>query len=391
VSRKFALTLSVILVIALVFLPYSGQASSQLDKINQEIKRLQNEIANKKKEQAAAEKRVNSLMSKKEATKEEINKLMVEIDQTGVKLAQTQQKLAETEEQLQLTQQALEEARAQEKETSGKLDARLRLMYTNGTVSYLDVLLSSTSFADFISRFDAFQSVAVQTRELLNNQKSAREMVEFREAQIEKDKLEIELLYAEIDQYLQDLKRQEQEKINLVAQLNEEIEHEVEISEEAERLLMELAAKMSKAEAEKNRLVSYYNGGKFYMPLQVSYRLTSDFGTRVHPITGKTHTHSGIDMAVKQGTPIYAAESGVVIVAQWWSSYGNCIIIDHGGGLWTVYGHIMTDGILVKKGQTVKRGDKIALVGSTGQSTGPHLHFEVRKNEKPVDPKPYLK
>lgn len=389
-NRKFTLTLSVILVFALVVLPYSGQASSQLDKINKEIKQLQNEIAKKKKEQAESEKKVNSLLDKKEATKEEINKLMVEIDKTGVQLAQTQQKLADTEEQLLLTQQALEEARDKERETSQKLDSRLRVMYMNGTVSYLDVLLSSTSFSDFISRFDAFQSVAVQTRELLNNQKEVRQTVEYREAQIEKDKLEIEFLYTEIDQYLKELQQQEQEKINMIAQLNEEIEHEVEISEEAERLLMELASKMSKAEAEKNRIVTYYNGGKLYMPIQVSYRLTSEFGTRVHPITGKTHTHSGMDMAVKQGTPIYAAESGVVIVAQWWSSYGNCIIIDHGGGLWTVYGHIMPDGILVKKGQTVKRGDKIALVGSTGQSTGPHLHFEVRKNEKPVDPKPYL-
>lgn len=95
-------------------------------------------------------------------------------------------------------------------------------------------------------------------------------------------------------------------------------------------------------------------------------------------------------MAAPQGTDIHAAEDGVVIVAEWWSGYGNTVVIDHGDGLWTLYGHIRNGGTVVHTGQTVKRGQKIAEVGSTGNSTGPHCHFEVRENNKPVNPMNYL-
>ncbi len=127
------------------------------------------------------------------------------------------------------------------------------------------------------------------------------------------------------------------------------------------------------------------------MSLPVSgARLSSGYGTRVHPITGKTKGHTGVDLAAPQGTDIHAAEGGVVIVAEWWSGYGNTVIIDHGDNVWTLYGHIRNDGIKVEKGEHVKKGQKIAEVGSTGNSTGPHLHFEVRINGSPVDPMPYL-
>ncbi|REK69630.1 M23 family peptidase [Paenibacillus paeoniae] len=163
------------------------------------------------------------------------------------------------------------------------------------------------------------------------------------------------------------------------------------ISEEQEKLLVALAAKVSKLNAEKNRIKNPYSGGKLGMPINSGARVTSNFGTRNHPITGKSHTHTGIDFGAPQGTDIFAAEGGVVIVSQLWSGYGNCIIIDHGNGLWTLYGHIRNGGLLVSVGDQVKRGQKIAEVGSTGNSTGPHLHFEVRKNEVPVNPSGYLK
>lgn len=127
------------------------------------------------------------------------------------------------------------------------------------------------------------------------------------------------------------------------------------------------------------------------MALPVSgARLSSNYGTRVHPISGQVKKHTGVDLAAPQGTDIRAAEGGVVIVAEWWSGYGNTVIIDHGDNVWTLYGHIRNGGIKVEKGDKVKRGQKIAEVGSTGNSTGPHLHFEVRINGSPVDPSPYL-
>ena len=131
--------------------------------------------------------------------------------------------------------------------------------------------------------------------------------------------------------------------------------------------------------------------GKLGYPLAVQAPLTSDFTIRINPVTGRSENHKGIDLGAPKGTDILAAENGSVIYASWMNGYGNCIIVDHGNGLWTLYGHIMNDGIYVKVGDVVKRGQKIAGVGSTGQSTGNHLHFEVRKNEVPTDPKPFLR
>ena len=198
-------------------------------------------------------------------------------------------------------------------------------------------------------------------------------------------------MYAKLDDYKSLLKDKENEKEVMVLKYKNKAEELEEISDEQEDLLIKLAKKVSDLEKKKSNLKTYYTGGKLAMPLHVQYRLSSPFGYRIHPVTGVKKLHAGMDMAVPKGTPIYAAEAGVVIVAQWWNGYGNCVIIDHGGGLWTIYGHIRDGGIKVEKGQTVKRGQKIAEVGSTGMSTGNHLHFEVRLNEKAVNPAPYLK
>ncbi len=390
-KRKIALVLSVVMLTLIIAQPHEGQAATQLDKINQQINALQKEINRKAAEKKNAEKNVRSLTNQVKATQAEIEALLKQIDEVGVKMNQTEKQIQETEEKLRQAGQELEEALQREKSTSEKLDSRVRLMYTNGSVSYFDVLLSATSFSDFISRFDAMQMISTQTRDLLEEQKALRQQIEQKEAEIARDLEEVKKLYEQVAAQKAELESKEAAKEKMVAQLNAEIEHSEEISEESERELMELARKMSQLEAEKNKIKTYYTGGKLGMPLKDSYRLSSPYGYRIHPITGKKTLHSGIDMAAPQGTPIYAAESGVVIVAQWWSGYGNAVIIDHGGGLWTLYGHIKNGGILVKKGDTVKRGEKIALVGSTGNSTGPHLHFEVRKNSEPVEPSAYLK
>jgi murein DD-endopeptidase MepM/ murein hydrolase activator NlpD len=116
--------------------------------------------------------------------------------------------------------------------------------------------------------------------------------------------------------------------------------------------------------------------------------ITSGFGWRTHPILGYQRFHAGVDFGADYGTVIYAADSGTVIFAGWYGGYGNAVIIDHGGGITTLYGH--SSELYVAEGQTVQRGQAIAAVGSTGLSTGPHLHFEVRENGEPVDPMAYL-
>ncbi|MBB3114226.1 murein DD-endopeptidase MepM/ murein hydrolase activator NlpD [Paenibacillus phyllosphaerae] len=394
--KKGLATLAVVILAAFMFQPYSGYAASQVDKINKELEKVrqQMEAATQNRKQADTYKAYYEKQSV--ATKQTMDNILSQIDTVGTQLTGVQSQIDTTEEKLLKTGEELQEAEQRVASQDKLLQSRIRLMYTNGFVSYLDVLLSSTSFGDFLDRFDSLKSILGQDREILASHKEDKALVAEKKIQVEQTLGEVRTMYAKLEDYQGFLVDKEQEKEVLVASYEEKAEESEEISEEQEELLMQLAKKVADLEeqkriASKKKKVTYYKGGKLAVPLQDSYRLSSNYGYRIHPITGKKKLHAGMDMAAPAGTPIYAAESGTVLVAQWWSGYGNAVIIDHGNGLWTVYGHIRNGGIKVEKGETVKRGQKIAEVGSTGQSTGNHLHFEVRLNGTPVEPSQYLK
>lgn len=390
-KRKMLLLLAMLMVTVLVAKPYDGQALSQVEKIDQEIKKLKEDMERAAHKQRYAEKTVEDLTGKQEATKEDIEKLLARIDTVQKRLESTQGKIAAAEEKLYQTGVELEEAMKQRDIRNELFESRVRMSYTAGPVSFLDVMLSSTSFSDFLDRYDAVESIVAQDRDIADEKQAYTDKVAEMKVQRESELADVKKLYKELQGHKSQLEQDENDKEVLISKIATEIEEMEEISEESEKQLTELAKAASALEAKKNRIKNYYKGGKLGMPLKDEYRLSSAFGYRIHPITGKKKLHAGMDMAAPKGTAVYAAETGVVIVAQSWSGYGNCIIIDHGGGLWTLYGHLMNGGIHVKKGETVKRGEKIGSVGSTGQSTGNHLHFEVRKNSEPVNPAPYLK
>jgi murein DD-endopeptidase MepM/ murein hydrolase activator NlpD len=391
VKRKSLLLIVLLLITALIVKPYDGQALSETQKIDQDLKKLKEEMDRAANNQKKAQQSVKDLTGKKEATKEDIQALLGRIDQTQKNLETTQAKIATAEDKLYVTGQELEDAIKQLNNRKQLMDSRVRLAYTTGAASYLDVLLNSTSFSDFLERFDAVDSILTQDRSIADQKQAYSEEVTKKKAEVEQELNDVKVLYADMADRKAELEQNEQDKEVMVSKLSKQILDMEEISDESEKQLTELAKKASALIAKKSRIKNYYTGGKLGMPLKAAWRLSSPFGYRIHPITGVKKLHAGMDMAAPKGTSVYAAETGVVIVAQSWSGYGNCIIIDHGGGLWTVYGHLMNGGILVQKGETVKRGEKIGMVGSTGQSTGNHLHFEVRKNSEPVNPAPYLK
>lgn len=379
-----------------------ARSLSQIDKQISEAKKKA-EDAKRRAEQAtsdakAAEGQRHIISVKKEDAQQELRNVIGKIEAIAGEMITTEIKINDKNNELAVTEDELIEVEQRIEDRDELLQSRMRLMYTNGTVSYIDVLLSSTSFSDFLFRFDALQSILHQDRQILDEHKHDKELVEIKQKEIELQLLTIQELYSELSIQKLDMEKQEKEKEVLIASYNEaihELDEELEalesINEEQEKMLIALAAEVSKLETEKKKITTPYSGGKLAMPIDSGYRITSKFGSRVHPITKKTHVHSGIDFGAPSGTPIYAAEGGVVLVSQYWGSYGNAVAIDHGNGLWTIYGHIRNGGLLVSKGDTVKRGQKIAEVGSTGNSTGPHLHFEVRKNEVAVNPGSYLK
>lgn len=384
--------LVIVITMLTVFLlqPVGGSAAS-LDKINKDLASAKKQIEQAEKDAADAEKKKNSIAGLKADAQKSLETLMAELDDVVINLTRVQTQVETNEEELQQAGKDLEEAEERVESRDQLLQQRLRLMYENGFVSYLDVLLSSTSFTDFIDRFDALQSILSQDRSILEQHKKDKELVVEKKLAVEDALADVKTSYAKLQKYKTQLNNKEKEKEVMIASYSKEMEELEDISEEQEALLLDLAKKVSDLQKEKNKIKNPYTGGKLGMPIRDNYRVSSGFGYRIHPITGGKKLHAGIDFAAPQGTDIYAAEAGVVIVAQVWSGYGNAVIIDHGNGLWTLYGHIRNGGIKVEKGDSVKKGQKIAEVGSTGNSTGPHLHFEVRKNQVAVNPSGYLK
>ncbi|GIP56087.1 MULTISPECIES: murein hydrolase activator EnvC family protein [Paenibacillus] len=404
--KRWISIVAVVALAAAIFQPTEGFAKSKtISQIDKELKQLQEQAKQAKKQQEKAADQKQTAQHYVNKNTNYLKEVMAQIDSVSNELAKISVDIENTEQSLRDTAVKLEETKARISERSDLLDSRVRLMYTDGAVSYLDVLLSSTSFTDFLERADSLQAIANQDHVLLEEHKQDKTLLDEQQKQLEADYAKVKTLYADAESRKSILEEKEVEKQQLIAKYYAEIEESDDISEEQENLLIELATKRAALEKEKNKLkaaqVYTYkrktsssggfkgSGGSMGLPV-TGARLSSGYGSRIHPITGKKKTHTGVDLAAPQGTDIHAAEGGVVIVAEWWSGYGNTVIIDHGDNVWTLYGHIRNGGIKVEKGQKVKKGEKIAEVGSTGNSTGPHCHFEVRIDGNPVDPMPYL-
>ncbi|WP_342563279.1 peptidoglycan DD-metalloendopeptidase family protein [Paenibacillus sp. FSL R7-0345] len=434
--KKIAAGLAVAL-LAVTFLGSSdGYAKkTTVAEIDQQLKKLQQEVQAAKAAQEKAASRNQEAQHYKNKTTQNLDYVLGQIAQVKGEMTAISGKIASTEESLNVTATELSDAEERIASREKLLESRVRLMYTDGAVSYLDVLLSSTSFSDFLDRADSLKMIVDQDQDLLEQHKLDKETVVAKKIELEGQYANAKQLYTDLEDQRSILKEKEAEKQELIAYYDEEILVSGEISEEQEAKLVQLASDRSALETQKNKLKaeeaarraaaakaaaakaeaarkaaaakakakassgvssvsssSEYSGGDgpFLLPVG-SARISSGYGKRTHPVTGEVgKMHTGVDFAVPQGTSIHAADSGTVLVAEWWSGYGYCVIIDHGGGVWTLYGHIREGGLKVSPGDKVSRGEVIAESGSTGRSTGPHLHFEVRVDGKTVDPMPYL-
>ncbi|MFD2671937.1 murein hydrolase activator EnvC family protein [Marinicrinis sediminis] len=404
-----------------------GTAKTSISQLDKEIAALRQQQQNAKQNAEEAMNKMSSLEVEIQTAEADLDQIMDEIEETDLRLRKTQQRIQQTETQLSDAETRLADAQARIVARDEKLKSRLKIMYMNGDVSYLEVLLESTSFADFLDRFDGLKSLVDQDKDILEQNK--------RDEQIVLDqKLEIEGLLASLTedyQQMEDIRYQlalkEKKKAVMIAGMEEEHHHLESYGEEMDELLRQTASQISKKANEKrkleeeeraraaaaaaaaaeaarkknatknhtnnntNQVVTANSGGEFGYPLDQWYPKTSNFGYRVDPITGaKSAFHGGTDIGAPGGTTIVASASGTVIHADAWSSFGNIVIIDHHNGYWTYYAHMSR--ISVKNGQVVDRGQKIGEVGTTGRSTGNHLHFEIRKDEgrERIDPASFI-
>jgi len=393
-KRWLSVLLIASLMLGFIMPAIQANAESEWEKIDRKLQ----EVKREKQEAAQRSKTIDNQIDKIESEQKKIEQEVVSIEQD---IKETEQKIFSLEKEISLTTEevklAAEQLEAAEKRVAKRnelLKTRVRLMYKNGSVKYLEVLLGANSFSDFLLRFEAIQKIISSDKKILEDNIKDRNMVAKKKQEIEKQLAKLEGLYAEAEQLKVELTAKRNKHLVTIASLDEKKEELNEALQEEEKMLRELAAKEEALMKQQYDL--QYKGGFFAWPVPASKRITSPFGMRIHPITGEYKGHHGIDIgrapstSTLYGADIVAAQDGIVLVATYVSGYGNTIIINHGGGIWTLYGHIREGGLFVKAGQKVKKGQKIAEVGSTGRSTGPHLHFEVRENQVPVNPMKYF-
>ncbi len=306
-------------------------------------------------------------------------------------LAQARARLREAEAQLHRTKQDIAETEQELAETKARLDKHeaemqqyLLALYRAGEPTYLEVVFQATSFEDFVTRAEFTRRLAQRDEELLTALVSEKQAYESKRAELLVLRARQEDLRAQI--------KQEQDKIEAqAAAARRELQEVTQDRAAAEQMLAQMQQESQQIEQMLARLQGggsqSYSGswsGSLKCPIWGSYRISSRYGWRIHPILHARRFHDGVDLACPTGTPIHAADKGLVVFVGWQNAYGRTILIDHGSGISTMYAHCSR--FAVNKGQTVSRGQVVGYVGSTGWSTGPHLHFGLRKYGKPVNP-----
>ncbi len=342
------------------------QLQEQIDNASGELEDVQNELSEN--------------LQQVQKLDERIAESQKQLDELNTKTAEVQTLLNEVQGKLDVAEKRYN----RQKEI---LEVRLVAMYETSDTKYLDVILSSRSISDFLSNYFLITELADYDTELLEDAKAQKDEIE-----LEKNKLDtIKKQYADMKQnQVKTAKILENTKIvreNYIAKLSDS-------EKDIQAKIDEYNAQFAAVNEEILSLVlqgidTQYIGGELAWPVPGYTRITSKYGMRTHPITGVYKLHTGVDISAPMGANFVAANDGIVIKAGYNGAYGNMVLIDHGGGVSTLYAH--GSEIMVQVGQTVKRGETVVLkVGSTGYSTGPHAHFEVRLNGVVTDPMPYI-
>lgn len=379
--------------------------TSYLDNITSDsIKEKEAQVADAKAEKDRIESQKSDIEAIKQGLEQQKDDLSEYITELDADMAQIQYNIEDISDQIVLkeadiaeTEEELEQAKEDEQNRYDAMIVRMRLMYERNDSSILSSLLGATSLQDLLNRMDYIEAVVSYDKQAWQDLKNAREYVELCEEQLEAEKEALDASKkvmeeeeAALDILLDEKNKQLTEYNESIAESEQQIDNLEDAieSEDSEIALLEQAILTEKQQiyAQQNLQLTY-DGGSFVKPIESYKYVSSKYGYRYHPITGQYKFHSGVDLAAPRGTAIYAAYKGVVASAGYNSSMGNYVMINHGNGLYTIYMHASV--LNVSEGDTVSTGQKIAEVGSTGSSTGNHLHFTVRKDGEYVDPNDY--
>ena len=396
--RRRILTFIIMIVVLFCF---SINVFSNTEATNTETQNTENNEASNKtllEQSNEVRQKLEESSTRLEYVQSELSTSLQQIQELGDKITEYENQyndlknqVAEMEKNIAVIDADIDKVQAEYDRKENLLKKRMVALYKAGDATYLDVLLSSSSIVDFLSKYYMLEKIIDYDTDLMKELEVEKNSIENKKQEQEKKKADLKVAKAKAGQMqiLMENNKMLQENYSAKltteeATLNEQI---LKYKQEQEEIERQIQAAINWS----GDLAIQYKGGVMIWPVGVNGTyITSPFGNRLHPIQGVYKYHSGIDIGnAGYGAPVLAAADGIVTYAGVMSGYGNCVMINHGSGIVTLYGHGQT--IYATLGQTVKQGDVIMAVGSTGNSTGPHLHFEVRKDGVATSPIPFLK
>ena len=355
------------------FAETAEQLRSKLSDIEQQKQKLEARKAEADNEAAAA--------------KLELGDIMAQLQQLKLDQSRLEKRTSTLQGKINANQAKLEQKKAEMAERNRIYKKRLRDIYINGSVNYLDVLLGAKDFGDFSSRMYLLQKIIKSDLSLIDKIKAAAAEISARQQELDGQMQDLRSSMAVLNAKKAKVtayRRSINGRISKAEQVKADSNAEIDRLQASVNAVTEMLRNMESSGSSARQSSS--SGGSFMWPCQGP--ITSYFGWRTHPIFGTTKYHSGMDIAVDTGTPIHATNNGTVVYSGWLGGYGYCVMVDHGGGLVSLYGH--NSSLAVNEGQRVSRGTVIAYAGSTGYSTGPHCHFEMRLHGEVTEPLNYL-
>ncbi|HIR36526.1 MAG TPA: peptidoglycan DD-metalloendopeptidase family protein [Candidatus Faecimorpha stercoravium] len=432
-ARAIRCGIAFVLAMILILSSVAPLMAADLDTLKQEKEELENQAASNQAEQSSTQALLEGVSAELAAVLTEISVLDEEINTCMQNISQLESEIADNETLLSETQANLDQAKADEAQHFEELKARLQMMYEYGDVNYLEVLLGSKDISDFFSRIEYVGQMAEYDQGIQDNLEADRQKIQELEGQIQQTELELNLAKQNLEnekKVLEDTRSEKQarqaelessqemyqEYLTYLDNLEAELQSQIEAKQDeiaAEEARQEEIRRQEEEEAKKEQEQGSSGGssssdssesgssggssssggpssgggstGTFIWPVPSSHYISSPYGYRIHPIYGGSRLHAGVDIGASHGQSILAADGGTVTYAGYNSSYGYFVMISHPStGYVTLYAHCSQ--LLVYTGQQVSQGDVIALIGSTGDSTGPHCHFEVRINGSTTDP-----
>ena len=389
--RKFLIIILAFVICIFSIFPYV-HAENETEN-NQTNNTSNTAVENLQNERNEIQNQMNEASGQLEGVQNDLSENLQQVQKLDERISESEQELNDLNTQITDLQTSIDEVEANLQTAQASYDSQKKLLdnylievQESSDVEYLDVLLSSKNISEFLSSYFLISELASYEMDLLDDMQAKKDEIELSKTKLEQDREQLATIKANQTKTATILENTKTVRENFISKLSDQ-EKEIQAQideyntrfEEINKEILELA---------QGSIAAEYIGGELAWPVPGYTRITSKYGMRTHPITGVYKLHTGVDIGAPMGANFIAANDGIVTKASYNGAYGNMVIIDHGGGVSTLYAH--GSEILVQVGQTVKRGDPVLKVGSTGYSTGAHAHFEVRLNGVVTDPMPYI-